>query len=197
MPTSSRESNGQFAKTAFTLLVTGSRNWDSVESVRDELVKVKDLAVSLGLTPSQVTLVHGNAQGADRIAGTLGSMLGFNVHAVPADWNKHQFANVDGENKQVCRCDIPNVTYCKMAGITRNLRMLDDYKPDMVLAFNRDSSSGTMHTITESRKRSLITTVVRYEDVVTNASGGTVPDGTSHSVTDLKVTDDPFSQYRV
>jgi hypothetical protein len=120
-------------------------------------------------------------------------MVGFNVISVPAQWNRHQFVN----GEQACKCDIPNVKYCKMAGIARNLQMLDEYKPDMVLAFNRDSSSGTMHTITESRKRGLITTVVRYADVVSPASGDDTADGTSQVIDTTVVSDDPFQVHRV
>lgn len=199
MPTTPRDSSGHFAKTAFTVLVTGSRNWDNIARIRDELVRVKDLADSLDVAPSQITLVHGNAQGADRTAGTFATMLGFNVVSVPAQWNKHHF--VDGE--QACRCDIPNVKFCKMAGIHRNLEMLNTYKPDMVVAFNRDNSAGTMHTISESRRRGLITNVVRYEDTdkADAVTSDTVSDGSSHnSVTaapNAQVTDDPFVQYQV
>jgi hypothetical protein len=199
MPTTPRDTSGHYAKTAFTVLVTGSRNWDDVGRVRDEIVKIKSFAESLGLTPSQVTLVHGNAQGADRTAGTFAAMVGFNVVSVPAEWNTHQWADVDGEPKQVCRCDIPNVRYCKMAGIARNLKMLDEHKPDMVLAFNRDNSSGTMHTINESRKRGLITNVVRYKqdsDSATNSEDVVAQDGTPQDTT-VQVTDDPFAAHNV
>ncbi|HET7713327.1 MAG TPA: DUF2493 domain-containing protein [Patescibacteria group bacterium] len=207
MPTTPRATSGQFATTAFTVLVTGSRDWDKIEAVRDEIVKIKDLAQSLGFTPSQVTLVHGNAKGADRIASTFAAMVGFNVVSVPADWKSHYYATVDKdeEPKQLCRCDLATATYCKMAGIVRNLKMLDTYKPDMVLAFNRDSSAGTMHTISESRKRGLITTVIRYEsdevsataseDVAANSDGSSHPRPAAHSSTE--VTDDPFVTHNV
>jgi hypothetical protein len=211
MPTTPRAENGTFAKTAFTLLITGSRTWDNIAAIRDALVEVRDLAKSLDLTPSQVTLVHGNAQGADRTCGTFGAMLGFNVISVPADWNKHYFVTdeLSGAERQACRCvldkDAPGYkNYCKMAGIVRNLHMLDNYKPDMVLAFNRDNSSGTMHTMKEARKRGLILKVVNYDASDSDASTHAVTQDASSQVTTTQtptsgatVTDDPFAKFTV
>jgi hypothetical protein len=44
--------------------------------------------------------------------------------------------------------------YGKRAGILRNLQMLDQ-RPDLVLAFQRNGSRGTQHTIDEARKRGI------------------------------------------
>jgi len=207
-----RSNNGKFAKTKFTVLVTGSRNFDDISKVRNALVEVRDFARSLDLNESQIDLVHGNAQGADRTAATIAAMLGFNVISIPADWKKHQYKVTqvtleDGSpggqtHTQTCKCDINTASYCKMAGIVRNIRMLDDWKPDMVIAFNRDNSSGTMHTVSEARKRGLILSVVPYADntaqaaVVTPTSNEQQTVVNSTDASDNLINDDPFAVHR-
>jgi hypothetical protein len=47
----------------------------------------------------------------------------------------------------------------RRAGILRNLAMLDD-EPDRVLAFQRNGSRGTQHTIDEARRRGIPVEVV-------------------------------------
>lgn len=77
-------------------------------------------------------LLHGDARGADRLAASVANLLGFGIRAFPADWKKHG----------------------KRAGVLRNLAMLDE-KPDLVIAFQRNGSRGTQHTIDEARKRGI------------------------------------------
>jgi len=59
------------------------------------------------------TVIHGAACGADSLAGSWAHARGCKVQMFPADWKK------DG----------------KAAGPIRNQRMLDEGKPDMVVAF--------------------------------------------------------------
>ena len=87
------------------------------------------------LPPSSV-IVHGGAVGADRIAAFLAEDFGFTVEEYKADWNR----------------------YGKPAGIIRNIEMLDT-RPDLVVAFHRNNSRGTLHTITEARKRGILVEV--------------------------------------
>jgi hypothetical protein len=77
-------------------------------------------------------LVHGAARGADTIAEWEGMRLGYAIRAFPADWEKHG----------------------KRAGILRNLTMLDA-GPDLVLAFQRNGSRGTQHTLDEANRRGI------------------------------------------
>lgn len=58
-------------------------------------------------------LAHGGASGADNIAGTWGKDEGIPVYEFKANWKK----------------------YGKAAGPKRNQRMLDEFKPDIVIAF--------------------------------------------------------------
>lgn len=78
------------------------------------------------------TIIHGAAPGADTIAGWLAHDFGFTVEAFPADWKR----------------------YGKRAGFLRNVAMLDT-RPTLVLAFQKNGSRGTQHTIDEARKRDI------------------------------------------
>lgn len=80
--------------------------------------------------PKGTTIIHGGAPGADQDAGIIARSLGFDQHIFPAQWQ----------------------TYGKRAGIFRNLQMLDQ-EPELVLAFQKNGSTGTQHTISEARRR--------------------------------------------
>ena len=58
-------------------------------------------------------LAHGGARGADTIGGKWATAVGIPVKVYMADWNK----------------------WGKAAGHIRNKTMLEDFKPDMVIAF--------------------------------------------------------------
>jgi hypothetical protein len=106
------------------VLVCGSRDWADQDAIADVLADFT--------TEPDVEVMHGDAAGADRLAGEVASFYGFSVRKFPADWRAHG----------------------KAAGPIRNLRMLDE-KPDCVLAFQRNGSRGTQHTIDEARKRGI------------------------------------------
>lgn len=90
--------------------------------------------------PRGTEVIHGAARGADQTAASIARSLGFPETAFPADWR--------GKGRA--------------AGIIRNLEMLDQ-KPDLVLAFQRDGSRGTQHTIDEARKRGIPVEVITSE----------------------------------
>jgi hypothetical protein len=110
------------------VLVCGSRDWTDWEAIGARLT---DLEL-FDAADRSVRLLHGAARGADELAARLGEGLGFEVVAYPADWER----------------------YGRRAGILRNLAMLDT-RPDLVLAFQRNGSRGTQHTINEARKRGI------------------------------------------
>ena len=58
-------------------------------------------------------IIHGMARGADALAGAYAQHWQLDVDEYPADWNK----------------------YGKGAGYIRNKQMLDEGKPDLVVAF--------------------------------------------------------------
>ena len=111
------------------VLVCGSRDWTDAEPIYARLAPLKVEAFMCG---EKVTLLHGNAPGADRLARNLGFGLNFDVQHFPADWSRHG----------------------KRAGIIRNLAMLDE-APDLVIAFQIGNSRGTQHTIDEARRRGI------------------------------------------
>ena len=58
-------------------------------------------------------LIHGDAKGADRRAGWWAERRRINMQVFPAEWNR----------------------YGKQAGFIRNRKMLEEGKPDLVIAF--------------------------------------------------------------
>ena len=62
------------------ILVTGSRNWNDEQKVREVLERFKG---------RDVMVIHGAALGADDIADNEAGRLGYWTEHYPADWNKH------------------------------------------------------------------------------------------------------------
>lgn len=89
-----------------TVLVCGGRDYAN----RGYLFSVLDrahVANEIGC------VIHGDAKGADRLAGEWAEMRGIEVEKYPALWDVHG----------------------RRAGPIRNQLMLDDAKPDLVIAF--------------------------------------------------------------
>lgn len=96
--------------TAMRVIVCGSRDWTDREAIADRLFRL----------PPGSTIVHGNAKGADRIAGQEGQKLGHLIEEHPADWETHG----------------------KRAGYLRNAHMAS-LGADLCLAFWDGRSRGT------------------------------------------------------
>lgn len=113
------------------ILICGSRDYDD------------PLKILASLSPrflsGETTVIHGDAQGADRIAGHVAKSLGMSVIAVPAEWDK----------------------YGRSAGPIRNRKMLD-MGPELVLAFHPDieNSKGTKDCVGEARRRGIKVEVI-------------------------------------
>lgn len=108
------------------VVVSGSREWKLLAPIYDALKSARDKVGA-----PNVTVIHGGARGADQLAAKIARTLGMEVIEVPALWEK----------------------YGRAAGALRNIKMLDEHKPDLVLAFCLDGSRGTMHTVEEAMKR--------------------------------------------
>lgn len=92
------------------MLVCGGRNYADLERMT---VFMREGAKRLGVTgPDDLLVIHGKARGADTLAGIVARASGVAVHEFPADWTKHG----------------------KRAGYVRNQQMLDEGKPDLVVA---------------------------------------------------------------
>lgn len=82
-------------------------------------------------------LAHGGAPGADFLAGCWAGGVGIPVQVFKAEWS----------------------AYGNQAGPLRNKRMLDEYKPEFVLAF--PGGKGTEHCTQAAKLRKIPVVVVR------------------------------------
>ena len=82
--------------------------------------------------PDGAAIIEGGAPGADSIAGAYANSRGLPHVMVPANWTM----------------------YGKAAGPIRNGWMLD-LQPNLVIAFQHNSSRGTQNTIDQARQRGI------------------------------------------
>ena len=83
-----------------------------------------------------VELAHGGARGADVMSGDYARRRGWPVTVYEADWKAHG----------------------RGAGPRRNQRMLDDFHPDLVIAF--PGGKGTADMVARCRRQGVEVTVV-------------------------------------
>ena len=101
------------------ILVCGSRDWT-------DFIRVQDIIREHANCPIYDTMiVHGGARGADRQAHLAAQRLKMQIKVYKANWDAQG----------------------KAAGPIRNQRMLDEEKPDLVIAFHKDGSRGTQDMI--------------------------------------------------
>lgn len=75
-----------YTQSTLRILVTGSRAWTD----RAAILQALDLAaVGAGVAPGWVTVVHGAARGADRLAESAARELGMRTEAHPAAWRQY------------------------------------------------------------------------------------------------------------
>lgn len=84
-------------------------------------------------------IIHGGARGADTLAGRWAEQNGYEVVVFKADWLKNG----------------------RSAGPIRNQQMLDEGKPDVVIAFPTKDSIGTWDMVRRAKKAGRPTTVVQ------------------------------------
>ena len=115
------------------VLVCGGRDMDESEAWNVLERDLKDaLGFNLSLWQSEITtLIHGGARGADTGAGNWGKSEGAKILEFKADWKKHGRA----------------------AGPIRNRQMLDNGKPDVVVAL--PGGKGTANMVSQARGRHL------------------------------------------
>lgn len=116
------------------ILVTGSRKWTNVDLLEEMI---------LGFAKHQedITIVHGGAMGADRMASNLAQKMNWDEEIWFADWNLHGRA----------------------AGPIRNKKMVES-KPDLVLGFVvKGNSRGTESCINFARDAGLNFVVITNE----------------------------------
>lgn len=124
------------------VLVCGSRDWTDVATLRDCLDRLAAVVrVSI--------VIEGEARGADTMAREWALDHGIAVDRFPADWAR----------------------LGKSAGIERNLRMLDDGEPDIVVAFPLGKSHGTWHMVRTARKAGVPVLIMPADRAVIDALG--------------------------
>ena len=64
------------------ILVTGSRKWSDADAIRNALAPIVQRS-------SDVVVIHGDAPGADKLAGEWAREFSANEVAMPAQWRKH------------------------------------------------------------------------------------------------------------
>lgn len=116
------------------VIAFGSRDWCDVEAVYDRLVQL----------PPGTILVHGNARGADTIAGRIGDALDLVVEAHPAQWTPTP------ETPKECIRYRNGRAYDVRAGHMRNDEMVA-LGADLALAFWDGGSPGTAGMIEKVR----------------------------------------------
>lgn len=105
-----------------TWLICGGRNFADATMFEGA---INDLMHMRGGCPRKI--IHGGAKGADAMAADLGQRLSVACVAVLPDWQRG-----------------------KMAGPLRNQKMLDEYKPNLVVAF--PGGRGTADMVYRARK---------------------------------------------
>ena len=112
------------------VLVCGSRRWLAQGPIERELRKL----------PPGTVVVHGAAAGADNIAGYVAKdILGFEVRAYPADWDRYKGGAGPIRNGQMLKREHPDA---------------DGEYIDKVLAFHEDPElgKGTRHMVALARR---------------------------------------------
>lgn len=115
------------------ILVCGGREFDDYWTVKNILGKVI-MDFRADDTSTKIILIEGGAKGADFLAkvyfleGIRHGDCNWSVESYPADWKK----------------------YGSRAGPIRNQQMLDEGKPDLVVAF--PGGSGTKDMIARAKK---------------------------------------------
>ena|SRR3990167_5392739 len=110
------------------ILVTGSRNFAEFEYMKKV---IEGFCIE-----ENVHWCHGGAKGADMMADRIIQAIrdcdrpGWTIQKFDADWDQ----------------------YGKYAGPLRNQQMLDEFEPDLVLAFPRKGSKGTWDMIERTLK---------------------------------------------
>lgn len=102
----------------FRILVCGGRDFTEERRLRKLLDRAVEGARTAGKDP---IIIHGNARGADFLAGVYARDESIEVRVFPADWE----------------------TYGRSAGTIRNMKMLKEGNPHVVIAF--PGGSGTNH----------------------------------------------------
>lgn len=125
-----------------TLCICGSRDIDDYDLIK--------LAIELGIAELKIkptTIIHGGAKGVDKIAGEICKSKGYNVVAMPANWN-----NIKDKDPKYIKTNNWGKKYNCMAGFERNKEMVDI--ADALIAINL-GTNGTNDSIKRAKERGI------------------------------------------
>jgi SLOG family YspA-like protein len=124
------------------VLICGSRDWDDAVLLFEECSQLVDeyRREILHESYASVLVMHGDSGRADIWADAWAQLSHHDYKRFPAKWRV-------------------NGVYNPQAGFERNIQMLDQ-EPDLVIAFQKNESKGTQHTINEARKRGIPVEVI-------------------------------------
>ena len=117
----------------FRLLITGGRDFTDSAVIEGALMDIEQ-------RPD--VIIHGDAAGADRVAGQVAAKWGIKVWKFPANWAR----------------------YGKSAGPRRNYQMIQEGRPTRVLAF--PGGAGTANMIKQASKAGLTIRRITAEPVM-------------------------------
>lgn len=112
------------------ILVCGGRDFSDYDLLGKTLLGLFPPAtddMSTWMVPSDTVIIHGDADGADQLADQWAVVHWVQIERYPADWERHGRA----------------------AGPIRNKQMLDEGKPDLVVAF--PGGRGTANMVRQAR----------------------------------------------
>lgn len=127
------------------VLCCGDRNWNDPQLVHDAFDSGQLWPLGAAWQYAPITIIHGGCRGADLIAAYVAKQrpARYAVEEYLADWKTHG----------------------KAAGPLRNQRMLDEERPDLVVAFHDyiDGSKGTRDMCSRALKVGLPVVVVSHD----------------------------------
>lgn len=139
------------------LMVTGSREFTDLKAV-DDTLRAYYTAFEAKHPGKTLMLISGHAQrGADVLAEMVWSEFG-PVYTEPAQWDVH--------TPDRCKCaNDESAEYCRLAGIVRNEKMVNDWPLSVVIAFYNPTAAnaGTNHAAEYARNEGIpVRTVIQH-----------------------------------
>ena len=115
------------------VLICGDRYWDDYNTIVQALSKIQQ-------EKGVEVVIEGEADGADSMGRQAAIQLGIPVLKFPADWRR----------------------YAHNAGPMRNIQMLQEGRPTLVLAFHNyiENSKGTKHMVNAARQAAVPTEII-------------------------------------
>jgi YspA, cpYpsA-related SLOG family len=142
------------AAAARTVAVCGGRKYRDIPRV----FEVLDL---IHAARPFLTLIHGDADGVDLIAGCWAWARRLNPIPVPADWHRECTPHCNPDH--VRRRQAGRINYCPQAGNDRNQHILDHYPVDELVVFPGGTGTADMHTRARAIKDRHITVTLAVD----------------------------------